>query len=56
MVRVVRVSPKAIEGARKALALHEQEVKDNDQCDEEFHQRMIAHYRLLLKRWKVIGE
>jgi hypothetical protein len=56
MIRVTKVSPKAIEGARKALALHEKQVQEASQSEEAFHQQMIAHYRLLLKRWGELRE
>lgn len=55
MVRVTKVSPRAIEGARKALAEHEQWVQRGDGSEEAFHERMIAHYRLLLRCWKEVG-
>ena len=43
---------KALEGARKALALHEQYSQQESASEAEHHQTMIAHYRLLLKRWE----
>jgi hypothetical protein len=46
------VSPKAVEGARKALTYHEQQVQTGKQTKEEHHQAMIAHYHLLLERWE----
>jgi hypothetical protein len=52
MIRAATVSPKAIEGARKALAYHERQVQQEDQFLETFHREMVAHYHLLLKRWE----
>ena len=50
-VHFTEVSPKAVEGARKALTYHEQQVHTGCQSGEELHQTMIAHYQLLLERW-----
>ena len=52
MIHSARVSPKAIEGARKALAEHERQVEHASQSEGTFHQQMILHYRLLLKHWE----
>ncbi|MDQ6643395.1 MAG: DUF5522 domain-containing protein [Chloroflexota bacterium] len=56
-VQFAEVSPKAIEGARKALAYHEQQVRvrSGSQIEEERHQAMIEHYCLLLERWEEGG-
>jgi hypothetical protein len=51
-VHFTKVSPKAVEGARKALTYHEQQVQTGKQTKEEHHQAMIAHYHLLLERWE----
>jgi hypothetical protein len=56
MIHAAKVSPRAIEGARKALALHEEQVKRAGQTEEAFHQKMIAHYRLLLNVWCEINQ
>jgi hypothetical protein len=50
------VSPKALEGARNALASHERQLQAGIQINEELHQEMIAHYRLLLERWEEASE
>ena len=50
-VHFTEVSPKAVEGARKALTYHERQLQTGCQSGEELHQAMIAHYRLLLERW-----
>ena len=50
-VKVTAVSPKALEGARKALAQHEQQSQQETPSEAEDHRAMIAHYRLLLERW-----
>src|SRR5213082_65166 len=52
MVQVAKVSSKARDAAGKALAQHELQVQHESQSQEAFHQEMIAHYRLLLKRWE----
>ncbi len=51
-VHVTEVSPRAVEGARKALAYHERQEHTGNRTDEALHQAMIAHYRLLLERWE----
>ncbi len=51
-VHVTEVSPKAVEGVRKALAYHERQEQTGNQTDEALHQAMIAHYCLLLERWE----
>ncbi len=51
-VHVAEVSPKAIEGARKALEDSEQLQQHGSQATEARHQAMAAHYRLLLERWE----
>ena len=55
-VHVTVVSPKALEGARNALASHERQLQAGIQINEELHQEMIAHYRLLLERWEEASE
>jgi len=50
-VQVTKVSPKAVEGARKALSYHEGQLQNCSQTVERLHQSMIAHYRLLLQHW-----
>ncbi len=55
-VQAIEVSLKAVEGARKALIYHEQQLQNGSQVEEELHQAMIAHYRLLLERWKGSSE
>ena len=56
MVRVTKVSPRAIEGARKALAQHEALVQHISRSEDAFHREMIAHYRLLLTCWEESGK
>ncbi len=51
-IRRTTVSPKALEGARKALTLHEWQGPHERQAEEASRQAMIAHYRLLLERWE----
>jgi Family of unknown function (DUF5522) len=51
-VHVTEVSPKAIEGARKALASHERQSQQGGEAERGRHQAIISHYRLLLERWK----
>lgn len=55
MIRTAKVSPKVLEGVRQTLAAHEWQVQHGSQSEEAFHQEMITHYRLLLKRWKELG-
>ena len=46
-VKVAAVPPKALEGTRKALALHEQRSQQEGPGKAAYHRAMIAHYRLL---------
>ena len=55
-VRVMTVSPRAIEGARKALTHHEEQLRVERQTKAAFHQAMILHYRLLLECWEEAKE
>jgi hypothetical protein len=55
-VHVTEVSPKAVEGARKALTYHQRQMQTGNQTDKALHRTMIAHYRLLLERWENAGE
>lgn len=55
-VKVTTVSPKALEGARRALAQHEQRCQQESPIEAEHHRAMIAHYRLLFERWDPSGE
>ena len=55
-VHVTVVSPKALEGARNALVYHQRQLETGFQINEELHQTMIAHYRLLLERWEEARE
>ncbi len=53
-VHFTEVSPKAVEGARKALRYHERQerqVQAGGHAEEELHRAMMAHYRLLLESW-----
>jgi|SRR5437762_7627039 len=56
MIRITKVSVKVIEGIKNALVLHERQVRHGSQSEEAFHQQMIAHYRLLLRRWEELGK
>lgn len=56
-VLYAEVSPKAIAGAKQALAYHEQQQREQlQQMEEGYHQLMTAHYRLLLERWEAVAE
>jgi len=55
-IHVTKVSPKAVAGARKALAHHERQVQHESQTEEAHHLAMIAHYRLLLECWEKSSE
>jgi hypothetical protein len=52
---VAVVSPKALEGARKALALHEQQSQQEGPSEAVYHRAMIAYYRLLEDALGIIG-
>lgn len=49
----MRVSSKAVAGAQVLLAYHLDSSKEGTVAEQEQHQRMIEHYRFLLKQWKV---
>ncbi len=51
-IQIASVSPKAIAGARSALAYHQQQVEEKDLSPESYHQVMIRHYQTLLERWE----
>jgi hypothetical protein len=55
-VHITGVSPKALEGARKARAFHERQLRMGQQADAPLHQAMLAHYRLLMERWGEASE
>lgn len=46
------VSPKAIAGVRAAIAHHEQALTTSDEAERIYHREMLAHYTLLLERWR----
>jgi len=52
-IQVIDVPPKAIEGARRMLAYHQQQIKEN-QTQEGYHQAMVKHYQTLLERWHTL--
>jgi len=53
-VHEANVSPKAIEGARKALAEIERQLRRGSQATKARHQGLAAHYRWLLERWNAV--
>lgn len=51
-IRRMRVSPKALAGVHALLHRHQQQLLEAKEADQqEYHQRMIAHYSFLLKQW-----
>ena len=50
-VQFAEVSSKAIAGAKKHLAYHEEQVRMGETAEYEHHRIMMEHYRLLLERW-----
>lgn len=54
-VQRVRVSPKAVAGARAMLDAHQQELERGSQEQQEHHRTMVQHYQHLLERWKANG-
>jgi hypothetical protein len=56
VVCVTKVSPKAVEGAQKALLYHEEQLRVESRTKDAFHQAMILHYRLLLEHWEASKE
>lgn len=51
-IRRVTVSPKVLAGVRTALAYHEQRLTSAGEDERAYHCDMLAHYRLLLERWR----
>lgn len=52
-VRSMHVSPRAVAGAQTLLAYHIEYRREGTSEEQEKHQRMIEHYRFLLKQWKL---
>jgi hypothetical protein len=52
VVRQATVSPRVLAGVRAALARHEQQLVTADRAEQSYHSDLIAHYRLLLQRWR----
>jgi hypothetical protein len=50
-IQRTRVSPKALAGARAALANHQQALVTALEHDQRYHQEMIEHYEHLLASW-----
>ena len=51
-VRRMRVSPKAVAGAKEQLQAHEQQISQcTVETEEKYHRAMAQHYRWLLERW-----
>lgn len=51
-IRRATVSPRSLAGARTQLARHEQALTSTGEKEQGYHREMIAHYRLLLERWR----
>ncbi len=51
-VRRIRVSPKAVAGARHMLAYHSTQAQLATSSEQAYHQAMMAHYRFLLDTWR----
>jgi Family of unknown function (DUF5522) len=50
-IRHTRVSPKALSGARAALALHQQALLTAPEHEQAYHRDMLKHYQHLLEIW-----
>ena len=50
-VKRVRVAAKAIAGAYAMLHFHEEQLGQVEVTQQNYHNSMIEHYRLLLERW-----
>src|SRR5579875_972720 len=48
-VKRVRVAPKAMAGACTMLHFHEGQIEEVEEGQQEYHRRMVEHYRLLLE-------
>ena len=51
-VRSVHVSPRAFLAAQARASFHEEQLAQSADRERSYHQTMLAHYRLLLERWK----
>ncbi len=51
-VRRIRVSPKAVAGARHMLAYHSTQAQLAASSEQAYHRAMMAHYRFLLDTWR----
>lgn len=52
VIQRATVSAKTLAGARAQLLSHEQALPGAGDDEREYHRGMIAHYRLLLERWR----
>jgi hypothetical protein len=50
-IHSTHVSLMVLEGIRKALSYHEEQLEHEPQSAQAYHQTMLKHYRLLLERW-----
>jgi hypothetical protein len=54
-VRRMRVSPKAVAGAKAQLRAHEHWLSQcTAETEQEYHRAMVQHYHWLLERWGAI--
>jgi hypothetical protein len=51
-VQHAQVSPKAFMAAQTLMRYHEEQLAQDTDANDAYHQTMIAHYRLLLERWE----
>lgn len=51
-VKRMRVSPKAVAGARALLLIHERQLQQCAVSERSYHQSMIQHYSSLLICWR----
>ncbi len=52
-VQFTTVPSKALQAAQQRLAFHEQQIRQANEAERDYHQAMMAHYRVLLERWQV---
>ncbi len=50
-IQRVAVSPRVLEGVRDQLSKHERELACARANEKSYHQKLIAHYLLLLECW-----
>jgi Family of unknown function (DUF5522) len=52
-VQFTTVAAKALQAAQQRLAFHEQQLRQANETERDYHRTMAEHYRVLVERWQV---